>query len=89
MDLQTRSNQLQNRSFAPVVERLRGPGLLAISNWMHGLNGGTIAIRMKRLKAKRFQNCLVYKERCGYIHVDHTGKCVSPDCPIHGVDGSR
>ncbi|MFC1453656.1 hypothetical protein ACFLQL_00565 [Verrucomicrobiota bacterium] len=23
-------------------------------------------------------------EGCGFIQVDHTGKCVTPDCPKHG-----
>ena len=28
-------------------------------------------------------------EGCGFIQVDHIGKCVTPDCPRHGKNGDQ
>lgn len=34
--------------------------------------------------------CMVMCEGCGYIQVDHTGQCISPDClKKHGASGGE
>lgn len=33
--------------------------------------------------------CIVLCESCGVIQVDHEGRCVSPDCDIHGEQPTR
>jgi len=33
--------------------------------------------------------CVVICEGCGYIQVDHEGKCISPDCIKHGKESNK